>query len=386
MTASNRTPRAESDFTDFVHTGPGTLAGRYLRLFWQPVYLARDLAAGWAKPIRVMGEEFTLYRGEGGAPHVVAFRCAHRGTQLSTGWVEGDCIRCFYHGWKYDGTGQCVEMPAEDASFPPKVRIRRYPCEEYLGLIFAYLGEGQAPPLPRYPELEGEGVLDVGGYTRRCNYFNNIDNSVDEAHVAFAHRDSAFTEHGLNWDVPRMSAEETAYGMVGYGARANGVVRVQPFLMPNILYIKGSPDTPDSGWSDAFAWRVPIDDETHQSFNVRLVHVAGEAAERYHEQQRRRREAVHGLASATEVADAVLAGRQRVQDVGPRPDIVNVQDNVIQEGQGAIADRARERLGRTDAPVILVRKLWARELRALAEGRPLTRWTRPQRIEATSGV
>src|SRR5919202_5128287 len=97
---------------DSAHTGPGTLAGRFMRRFWQPVYLARELAPGYAKPIKIMSEEFTLYRGEDGAPHVVAFRCAHRGTQLSTGWVEGDCIRCFYHGWKYDGSGQCVEMPA----------------------------------------------------------------------------------------------------------------------------------------------------------------------------------------------------------------------------------------------------------------------------------
>jgi 5,5'-dehydrodivanillate O-demethylase len=89
-----------TDYTDFAHVGPGTLAGRYLRRFWQPVYVAADLPPGWAKPLRILGEDFTLYRGEGGTAHVVAFRCAHRGTQLSTGWVEGDCLRCFYHGWK----------------------------------------------------------------------------------------------------------------------------------------------------------------------------------------------------------------------------------------------------------------------------------------------
>src|SRR5919199_1925748 len=152
-----RTVQAE-EYTDFVHTGPGTLAGRYMRRFWQPVYKSPDLEPGHAKPIRVMSEDFTLYRGEDGQAHVVAFRCAPRGTQLSTGWGEGDQIRCFYHGWKYDGTGQCVEMPAEDASFPPKVRIASYPTEEYLGLIFAYLGEGEAPPLPRYPDFEPDGV------------------------------------------------------------------------------------------------------------------------------------------------------------------------------------------------------------------------------------
>src|SRR3712207_1885017 len=102
---------------DYVHTGPGTPAGRYLRRFWQPVACSHEIPAGRAKPVKIMEEELTLYRGEGGAAHVVAFRCPHRGTQLSTGWVEGDNIRCFYHGWKYDGTGQCIEQPAEDAAF-----------------------------------------------------------------------------------------------------------------------------------------------------------------------------------------------------------------------------------------------------------------------------
>src|SRR5438270_11130358 len=135
-----------------------------------------------------MSEDFTLYRGEDGTPHLVAFRCAHRGTQLSTGWVEGDCIRCFYHGWKYDGAGQCVEQPAEDAGFASKVKIGSYPTEEYLGLIFAYLGDGDAPPLPRYPEFEAPGVLLADLYTRQCNYFQHLENGVDEVHLAFVHR------------------------------------------------------------------------------------------------------------------------------------------------------------------------------------------------------
>src|SRR5687767_7172929 len=134
------------DYTDFVHTGPGTLAGRYMRRFWQPVHVAEKLPPGRAVPVRIMSEDFTLYRGEGGIPHLTAFRCAHRGTQLSTGWVEGDSIRCRYHGWRYDGSGQCVEQPGEEEGFASKVRIRSYPVKEYLGLIFAYLGEGEPPP------------------------------------------------------------------------------------------------------------------------------------------------------------------------------------------------------------------------------------------------
>ncbi|HLH24280.1 MAG TPA: Rieske 2Fe-2S domain-containing protein [Chloroflexota bacterium] len=374
---------ATMDHTDFAHTGPGTLAGRYLRRFWQPVLRAEDLPAGHAKPIRIMSEDFTLYRGEDGAPHVVAFRCAHRGTQLSTGWVEGDCIRCFYHGWKYDASGQCVEMPAEDPSFPPKVRIKSYPTEEYLGLIFAYLGDDAPPPLPRYPEFEEPGVLTVQVYTMPCNYFNNLDNGPDEVHVCFVHRDTAL---GAIAEVPRITAEETPYGLVQYGTRSDGVVRVTPFLMPNILYFTTPAADPAFGWLDALGWRVPVDDGHHTGFRVYLARVTGELAECYRADQARRRERAAAFGPTSKVAEAVLAGRLRIQDVGARPDLVQVQDYVAQCGQGVIADRAHERLGRSDVGVILLRRIWARELEALATGQPLKQWRRPARLAATSGV
>ncbi|MPZ14890.1 MAG: Rieske 2Fe-2S domain-containing protein [Chloroflexi bacterium] len=157
--ASGRAP-----WTDFAHTESGTLAGRYLRSFWQPIWYSTDIKAGHTKPLRVMSEDFTLYRGESGQVHLLAFRCAHRGTQLSTGWVEGDNLRCFYHGWMYDGSGQCVEQPAEPQPFCARIRIRSYPVQEYLGLVFAYLGEGDPSELPRYREFEGDDVvLSAGG-------------------------------------------------------------------------------------------------------------------------------------------------------------------------------------------------------------------------------
>src|SRR5581483_12133900 len=149
---------------DYAHIGQGTLAGRYLRSFWQPVYLSKELPAGRAKPVRILDTDLTLYRGEGGAVHAVAFRCAHRGTQLSTGWVEGDEIRCFYHGWKYDAMGQCTEQPAEPEPFCNRIRIRSYPVQEYLGLVFVYLGEGEPPELPRYPTFAEEGIRTLSSY------------------------------------------------------------------------------------------------------------------------------------------------------------------------------------------------------------------------------
>ncbi len=122
--------RAAVGEVDLEHVGPGTLAGRYLRRFWHPIHRVEDLPAGRAKPIKLLGEQFTLYRAADGQAHLVAYRCAHRGAPLSIGWVEAGGIRCRYHGWRYDGAGQCVEQPQEDAAFAAQVRIPAYPVRE----------------------------------------------------------------------------------------------------------------------------------------------------------------------------------------------------------------------------------------------------------------
>ena len=83
---------------DFVWSGPGSLPGRYLRSFWQPVYHISDLEPGLAARLRIMGESFTIYRGKSGDFYITEARCPHRKTLLSIGWVEKECIRCFYHG------------------------------------------------------------------------------------------------------------------------------------------------------------------------------------------------------------------------------------------------------------------------------------------------
>jgi 5,5'-dehydrodivanillate O-demethylase len=83
-------------------------------------------------------------------------RCPHRGTSLAYGWVEGNCIRCRYHGWTFDGEGKGLDFPAETKTYPTKVALKTYPVREYLGLIFAYLGGGEPPEFTRFPELEDE--------------------------------------------------------------------------------------------------------------------------------------------------------------------------------------------------------------------------------------
>lgn len=376
---------------DIAHTGPGTLAGRYMRMFWQPVYCSGDLPPGRSVPIRIMSEELTLYRGETGAAHILPFRCAHRGTQLSTGWVEGDDIRCFYHGWKYDGSGQCIEQPAEPEPFCQKVRLRSYPTREYMGLIFAYLGEGEPPPLPRHPEFEGEdAIVDArASMVYPCNYFNRIDNATDMVHTTFAHFGLHHQpEGGFEFHAPRIEADETDYGAVIAGQYPGETVKkVHHYFMPNYNeFGLRAVDPAETRPRVRFSWKVPMDDSHAVNFLATRVYLTGEAAERYRSRPARAesdaREGAPGE-SPLELVRSMLAGRLYVQDLAERPEGVALGDLTTMVGQGVVADRTNERLGRSDAGVILVRKMWERELRALSEGRPLKRWTRPDDLEMT---
>jgi 5,5'-dehydrodivanillate O-demethylase len=141
--------------------------------------------------------------------------------------------------------------------------------------------------------------------------------------------------------------------------------------MPTLLYIKQGPRSPEEkGWRDFLNWRVPIDDESNRGFSVTLARLSGDAAKRFIEQQEARMEKDPAL----EIGEAVLAGKVHVDDITDLQLAVNVQDYVAQRGQGVISDRAGERLGRSDAGVILLRKLYAREMKTLAEGKKLKRW------------
>jgi 5,5'-dehydrodivanillate O-demethylase oxygenase subunit len=375
---------AAEDFRDFGHVGPGTLAGRYLRTFWHPVFLGKDLPVGKAIPLRVLGEDFTLYRGETGTPHIVGFRCAHRQNQLSIGWVEDDNIRCFYHGWMYDGSGQCVQQPGEFHPFCDRIKIPGYPTEEYLGMIWAYFGEGEPPPMPRYPDLEDGGVRRLGTYVRECNFFQNLENGPDHVHIFFTHyaragtgrADSPVTEHSLagytEWRrrggregfleyLPRISTQETDWGLeitytYEFGKYTSGI------SMP-LLDRRG----------ESWAWRVPIDDETHRTINLTqdISKLLGHAPR---SGQPPRKPWNGDPRSPQEIIAAIMRGEVHIDDYFDHPQAGTMQDVIAQVGQGRLTDRSKEHLGMSDAGLVGLRQLWSREMRKLAEGQPLKQW------------
>ena len=372
-------------YDDLVSTAPGTLAGKFMRRFWHPIQRAEDLRPGQAKPIEIMSERFTLYCGENGAPHVVDFRCPHRGTQLSAGRVEGDSIRCMYHGWRFNAEGQCTEQPAEEKSFAGKIRIKSYPTREYLGLIFAYFGDAEAPAIPRYRHMEEEGVLEVlSTEIWPCNFFQRIDNNGDTYHVPFVHRGaySASSENNRS-GLPDISKEESPWGTTGYASFSQGWRNVFQFFMPNVYAFRNPSPEPECMSEDRMQWDVPLDDERSLEFRLRRLPLNEDAADKY-----RARAAAASAApkvSVAQMGDAVLSGKLSFEELDhffkDKISLVHAQDYVAQVGQGSRANRAREHLGRSDTGIILFRKIWERELRALAEGRPLKKWVLPQDAE-----
>jgi 5,5'-dehydrodivanillate O-demethylase len=377
--------RVTRQHPDFVFTGPGTLAGRYMRTFWHPVYVGHELPSGRAVPIRILSEDFTLYRGQSGRPQILEFRCAHRANQLSTGWIEGDTIRCRYHGWRYDATGQCVEQPCEREQFCAEIQLRSYPTEEYLGFVFAYLGEGDPPPLPRYEAIEKQSFRVVEQDTRPCNFFNDIDNMLDEAHLHFTHRSRM--EAGGVTEYPVNEFEETDFGVVRYGIRSHGT-RVGYALMPNLLWVAAPRPDYENRWLDNFIWFVPIDDESHKLFVLNAGDFDEDETRRFHEMHARRAERLRDVPPYDAIGDRILAGEMTVEDAEAtgHPKISRIQDHVTQIGQGRIADRRREHLTPLDGGLVLIRRIWERELTALAEGRPLTRWKIPDGIRTMTGL
>src|SRR4051812_10189375 len=272
--------------SEFSKSGPGTLGGRYLRLFWQPVLNSNELPAGRAKPIKIMNEQFTLYRGKSGKPFVVDYRCPHRQTQLSTGWVEEDEIRCLYHGWKFDGSGKCTERPQEPGKSGGSIAIKSYPVREHVGMIWAYFGPGQPPAFPPFPAFnEDEGFVETRATLYPCNFYQTHENNYDPCHILWSHSHGVTHEefNGLDMAV-QPAPEETSYatvnrwnfnngfrmGMIGY--LPNAIRTIVP--SPNGLLKKGL--CPQ--YRDTYLVHVPVDDDSHIFFRAHHIRLTGDTA------------------------------------------------------------------------------------------------------------
>ncbi|HXG52532.1 MAG TPA: aromatic ring-hydroxylating dioxygenase subunit alpha [candidate division Zixibacteria bacterium] len=169
--------------------GSGSLISR-LKAFWYIGAESRELES---RPLAatIMGERLVFFRAGDGSPRALLDRCAHRGMALSRGRVRRDGLECPYHGWRYDGDGRCLEVPAlADGAPPPRASVRAFPCAERDGYIWVYMGN--CPPSSSPPHLDGAGEPGWTTFRMKTRFQAGVlaclENFLDCPHTVYVHR------------------------------------------------------------------------------------------------------------------------------------------------------------------------------------------------------
>jgi len=360
-----------------TRVGPGTPMGELMRRYWFPVATNQELAQNPVKSVRLLGENFTVFKDRQGRLGMLTQRCAHRRVDLKHGIPEQEGLRCPYHGWMYDATGQCIDQPAEDPShqFASRVKIPAYKVEELGGLIWGYIGPEPAPLLPRWDLFAYNNVFRVVGTTMLdCNWLQCQENSVDTVHTEYMHGHfGIYSLEHLGIDDPavvsrfqrfvdrhhlRIDFKPAKYGIQkfritkGQDETAGSWQVGHPLVFPNYVLI-GQP-----GYKE-FQIRVPVDD-TH------TWHLS------YH---------VYFPGPGVDIPDQTTIPTFEVP-VRDYPDYVLGQDIVAWPAQGEIVDRSMEKLAETDRGLIMFRKMLEDNMRLVEEGQdPLNTFRDPKENE-----
>jgi 5,5'-dehydrodivanillate O-demethylase len=323
--------------------------GEVLRRYWHPVGCSEFVTT---KPqrVKVLGEELVLYRGASGRPALMQLRCAHRSLALDYGRVEGDSIRCPYHGWLYDRSGQCLAQPAEPegSTFKDKIKLKSYRIEEFGGLVFGYMGPEPAPVLPHYDVmLMEDGVKDVQVQNVNANWFNHVENIVDISHLAWLHG-YTFPAYGArkviyHWEPKDYGLDNVMVidGIEDTHRSCYGFPLVNRFALP--------PVEPGGELVRSMIYRVPADDASTLLYFVR-----------FHPSDKR---------SFRTSRREVRLGEYRPLATDWWGIDVNDQDRMAVEQQGVVADRPNEHLGVSDGGIIQMRQMMRESLAAVREGR-----------------
>jgi len=352
--------------TLLTHTGPGTPCGDYLRRHWQPFLLANELS-DLPIAVRLLGEDLVVYRDRSGDMGLLARNCLHRGASLEFGIPQTHGIRCCYHGWLFGNDGTLLETPAEPPNSPIRHKYRQtaYAVRELHGMLFAYMG----PPefMPELPLLDSMNCVPDNRpvpfrFDMPCNWLQVVENACDPIHNAYLHAIVSNLQFAASFTVlPALDFVETPLGFLSMATRRVKqyvFARASDIILPNIGQFTGAANNADE---ESFRigcgrtrWVVPIDDTNCQY--IGFVHFNDT-----HKPYGNLREDDLGVGKAGfigQTADRPYHERQREPG-----------DYDAVASQGGIADRGAEHLGTTDRGVVLFRRMLAREIRALKEGR-----------------
>ena len=344
--------------------------GELMRRYWHPIGAAAELGERPTKAVRILGEDLVLYKDRSGTLGLIDRLCPHRRVDLSYGIPEDDGLRCMYHGWMFDETGQCIEQPFEetvhpDGRFKEKVRVRAYPVQVLAGMVFAYMGPEPAPLLPNWePFSYGNGFMDIALAELPTNWLHCAENGLDSVHLEWLHaywgtrleQDRAAARGEEPQVFPRIIRRHLKIGfdLFDYGVIKRRLVegaseehhdwtRGHPMIFPNVVFVGNAIKT-------SFQYKVPIDDENTLHLTWYFYRSAPG----------------HQLPKQDDIPYFRVPLHH--PDGRAIDDVVNNQDFVTWVSQGAIADRTAERLGESDTGIIMYRKLLADQTRIVADG------------------
>jgi len=371
-----------------TETGPDTALGRMFRCYWLPALLVEELPGNDCPPVRVklLSERLIAFRDSDGRYGLMDEFCAHRGISLWFGRNEECGLRCPYHGWKYDVTGQCVDMPnePEHSAFAKKVTLKSYPLVERGGVLWTYMGPPDTqPPLPEY---EFATVPSAQTYTSKrsqeCNWLQAMEGGIDSSHVSFLHRGDLHTDplfkgaRGNQYNLgdlrPVFEVVESAGGLY-IGARRNAengsyYWRITQWVMPSFTMIppRGNHSVHGHFW-------IPIDDENcwAWSFDYHPTRALTDA-ERAAMQAGKGIHAKVAPGTYRPVAnkDNDYLMDRAAQKAGTTYSGIEgfaMQDASLQESMGPIVDRTKETLVSTDSGIIMARQRLLRAVKAFTE-------------------
>jgi phthalate 4,5-dioxygenase oxygenase subunit len=383
---------SREDNETLVRVGPGTPMGALMRQYWIPFLKSSDLVAG-GQPyrVRLLGEDLVAFRDGQGRTGLVDHACPHRGAPMVFGRNESDGIRCIYHGWKFDVTGQCTEMLVEPRNSPmcKHTKITAYPVRERNGVLWAYLGPDRDNP-PELPQLEWnlvpESHCTVSIRVQECNWLQALEGEIDSAHAAILHgwrQGSTISQWRQAEDLsPQFECAPHGAG-VSIGARRKvgddqNYVRVNQFLMPFWTLVPPQKQYPDLS---GHAW-VPIDDAHTLAlmFSYTPDQPFYEKTRKVFKEGHKGRETGHH----SDVAYEKRALTEPFHTYWSRFNRGNayqysyedgmpglwLEDAACQSGVAAIYDRSREHLGSSDTGIVRVRRMLLDNTRKLVQGTP----------------
>jgi phthalate 4,5-dioxygenase len=379
------TTTEQNDFLTL--TGPGTPMGALMRRYWIPALLSSEIPEPDCPPVRVklLGERLIAFRDTAGRVGVMDEFCAHRGVSLWFGRNEENGLRCSYHGWKYDVTGQCIEVPSEpiESGFCRKIKLTSYACVEMGDVIWVYIGPpAQKPPLPNFEwAMVPASHRFVSKRTQECNWLQALEGGIDSVHVSFLHRhdlrsDPLHVSQGAEFTREtdaRFEVIESKGGMV-IGVRrpatpGNLYWRITQWILPFHTMIPPYGDNALNG--HAF---VPVDDENCMSWC--FTHHPARPLTAHELDTMRNGGGIHVNLIPGSFRPVVnkdndymidrLAQKHHKSYCGVKG--IAMQDAAIQESTGPIQDRSKENLVSTDNGVIMARQRLRKAALAVEQG------------------